>query len=299
MKNFFKVFVVGFVAMFMMLSCTRIEPGYIGLKIDMAGNEKGAVTEVKPGVYFNVNPYIDYLEFPNFLQTYKWTEEKTKESPTDEAIRFQTSEGLQITVDMGVAFTIDSEPGSAAKLYLTYRKGLDEIIHGNLLNRVKDSFTRYGSSYTADQIISEKKNELLGLVQADIQSQFKGQLSSLTLSYLSSPRPPQSVIDALNAKVQATQIAMQRENEVRTAEAQAAIKMADARGVAESSKIAAEAKAKTILLEAEAQAKANRMLSDSMTDRLIQYEYAKKWDGQLPTVQGGNAGMILDLKPGR
>lgn len=152
-----------------------------------------------------------------FIQTYKWTEGKDEGSMTDEAIRFQTAEGLQIVADIGVTFKFNNEAGTIRNLFLKYRRGVEEII------------------------------------------------------------------DALNAKVEATQIAIQRENEVRTAEAEAQKKIAEARGKAES-----------ILLEAKAQAETNRLLSQSITANLIEVKRIEKWDGKYPTVMG--SGTIMDMR---
>ena len=49
--------------------------------------------------------------------------------------------------------------------------------------------------------------------------------------------------------------------------------------------------------KAEAEAEANRKISDSLTQGLINYTYAQTWDGKLPTVMSGEGGMIpvLDM----
>lgn len=270
-------------SVFTMVGCTRIETGYIGLKINLMGDEKGSVTEVTPGLYFNVSPSIDYRAFPLFVQTYKWTEGKDEGSPNDEAIRFQTTEGLQITADVGVTFAVNPEPGTAKTLFLRYRRGLEEVIDGVMRNAVRDAFNLYGSKYTADQIIGNEKNELIDAVEKAVAEKFAPELIVQDISWLSSPRPPQNVIDALNAKVQATQLAIQKENEVRTAVAEAQKQIAAARGKAES-----------ILLEAQAQAEANRLLSASLTTNLIQLKWVEAWNGVLPTVQGVD-GAIMNL----
>lgn len=56
----------------------------------------------------------------------------------------------------------------------------------------------------------------------------------------------------------------------------------------------AEGFAKSTLLKADAQAKANNLLQSSISQNLIEYEKIKKWNGQLPTVTGSNA--IINLK---
>ncbi|MCL2531776.1 MAG: prohibitin family protein [Oscillospiraceae bacterium] len=59
---------------------------------------------------------------------------------------------------------------------------------------------------------------------------------------------------------------------------------------------AAEYDAAAILVAAEAEAAANRLIADSITDRLVDWEIAQSWDGQLPQVQGGGT-PIIDLRP--
>ena len=63
---------------------------------------------------------------------------------------------------------------------------------------------------------------------------------------------------------------------------------------AQGDSIKAAGRAKAILAEAEAQAKANRLLSESLTPTLVQYEMAKKWNGQMPQVTG-SATPLLQL----
>lgn len=56
--------------------------------------------------------------------------------------------------------------------------------------------------------------------------------------------------------------------------------------------IKAVGRAKAILAEAEAQSKANRLLSESITPTLVQYEMSKRWNGQMPQVSGAAVPMI-------
>ena len=94
-------------------------------------------------------------------------------------------------------------------------------------------------------------------------------------------RAPQSVIDAINAKNVMQQSALTAQNELQKNEFQA-------RG----DSIKAAGRAKAILAEAEAQAKANDLLSRSLTPSLVQYEMAKRWNGVMPTVSGGAIPML-------
>jgi regulator of protease activity HflC (stomatin/prohibitin superfamily) len=98
-------------------------------------------------------------------------------------------------------------------------------------------------------------------------------------------RLPDTVIQAINAKISATQKAQQRENEIRQAEAEAKKKVEEARGEAAS-----------ILEVANAQAQANKILAASLTSELVQYKTVEKWNGQLPTYTGGPTPLLTVTK---
>lgn len=269
----------------LLASCTKVEAGYVGLKVSLLGDDKGAIEEVPSGRYFNVSPNVEYLKYPTFVQIAKWTEGNDPGSKSDEALRFQSSEGLQVIADVGMDYHFNPERGYVSDVYRTYRKSPEEIADVVIRNRVRESLVKYGSEYTADDIISTGKVELMARVYDDIEKQFAPAIKITGVYWLADPRPPQSVIDALNAKVTATQIALQRENEVKTAEAEAKKKIAEAQGQAES-----------ILTVAKAQAEANRQIAQSLTPLLVESRKVEKWDGKLPEVTTGDGGAIVDLR---
>ena len=53
--------------------------------------------------------------------------------------------------------------------------------------------------------------------------------------------------------------------------------------------------ANAILVEATAQAKANKLISESLTDKILKSNAIQKWNWVKSKVQAGNAGMIIDL----
>ena len=66
---------------------------------------------------------------------------------------------------------------------------------------------------------------------------------------------------------------------------------------AQGDSIKAAGQAKAILSLAESQAKANDLLSRSITANLVQYEMAKRWDGKMPQVSGGAVPLLQLGKP--
>jgi regulator of protease activity HflC (stomatin/prohibitin superfamily) len=57
----------------------------------------------------------------------------------------------------------------------------------------------------------------------------------------------------------------------------------------------AEAEAKALLIAAEAEAEANKLLTQSLTDKVLESKFYEKWDGELPQVMGEGSA-ILDIR---
>jgi regulator of protease activity HflC (stomatin/prohibitin superfamily) len=108
-------------------------------------------------------------------------------------------------------------------------------------------------------------------------------VKQLTINEL---RAPQSVIEAINQKNVMQQQALTAQNELQKNQFQA-----------QGDSIKAAGRAKAITAEAEAQARANQLLSASITANLVQYEMAKRWDGKMPMVSGSATPMIQLPKP--
>ena len=60
--------------------------------------------------------------------------------------------------------------------------------------------------------------------------------------------------------------------------------------------IAANAEAEAILAEAQAQADANKLIEDSLSEKVIAYEQIQKWNGVMPKVTGSDSnGLLIDV----
>lgn len=57
----------------------------------------------------------------------------------------------------------------------------------------------------------------------------------------------------------------------------------------------AEADAKALIIAAEAEAEANKLLTQSLTDQVLESKFYEKWDGKLPQVMGEGSA-ILDIR---
>lgn len=265
------------------LACQKVPAGHVGVKVYLLGTDKGVDHEVL-GVgryWIGINEEL-YL-FPTFKQNFVWTKDATEGSPTDESIDFQTKEGLSVNTDVGITYSIEQDKVST--VFQSYRRGVEEITDIFLRNQVRDAFNKVGSTMPMESVYGEGKQELLRRVEEKVREQVEPLGVKLEAVYLVGRlRLPSTVETSINAKLEATQKAQQRENELREAEAAARKAVASAQGEADA-----------ILLRAKAQALANQTLARSLTRELIEYERTQKWDGKLPQVSGGIVPM-LNLK---
>ena len=58
----------------------------------------------------------------------------------------------------------------------------------------------------------------------------------------------------------------------------------------------AKAESQAILMKAESQAKANRLLNESITPEILEFNKINRWNGVLPTTTLGNQNSIINLK---
>jgi regulator of protease activity HflC (stomatin/prohibitin superfamily) len=285
MKFFkFTVLLVFAVSMMGLTACSKVPAGNVGVKVNLLGGEKGVDTEeLSPGRYWigmNEELYI----FPTFTQNYVWTKDPAEGSENDESISFQTVEGMSVGADVGISYLI--QPNKVSNIFQKYRKGVNEITDIFLRNMVRDAFVKAASTKEVESVYGKGKSELLLEVEEFVRSQVKDIGITVERIYLVGDlRLPSQVVNALNMKIQATQQAQQVENEIRTANAAAEKKIADARGQAES-----------ILKVAKAQAEANTILAASITPELVKYKQIEKWNGTLPQVNGSGSIPMIDLK---
>lgn len=267
---------------FLMLgACSKVPAGHVGVKVFLLGGEKGVDSqELGVGRYWiGINEEL-YL-FPTFQQNYVWTKTSTEGSPNDESFTFQTNEGLEVGADIGISYHLD--PTKISGIYQKYRRGINEITDVFLRNHVRDALNSQASMLPVASVYGSGKTALI----TDVSSQVTREVSEIgivvdKIYLIGSLRLPLTVTKALNAKIEATQKTQQRENEVAQSKAEADKKIETATG-----------KAKSIALIAQAEADANKLVSQSITPELVEYERVKKWDGKMPQVTAGSSGGIL------
>lgn len=95
--------------------------------------------------------------------------------------------------------------------------------------------------------------------------------------------------EELNTAIEAKQVAEQNKLKAETEKEQTII---EAQAAAEKITIAAKANADATLIEAKASAEANKLLNQSLSNKVINYNAVQKWNGELPKVSGSNGTFV-------
>src|SRR5271154_6324192 len=93
--------ILAMVFMCFLSACDNVQSGYVGVKVNKYGDDRGVQNEVLgPGRYYT-GLNTDIVEFPTFIQTVIWTKNPNEGKPVDESITFQSKEGTVINADFG------------------------------------------------------------------------------------------------------------------------------------------------------------------------------------------------------
>ena len=242
-------------------SCTRIAPGSVGVKVNQFGTDKGVMEayECTGTVFYNPIKW-DIYEFSTTIQH--------KEYSGEESFVVNSSDGAEFRVSPIINYSV--KPESVVGVFKAYKKELPDLEKGFIKTAVYDAFRIATNSFSSDSLISNRS-----LYEAKVRQLLDKELVSngFTISqFTSNLSYPETFKHAIEQKNAMTQQAMQAENKVRFAEANAKIQIATAEG-----------NAKSLIIQAQADAEANRLRQQSLTPLLVQQQFITKWNGVLPT----------------
>ena len=261
-----------------LLQMQRVEAGYVGIRVDLLGDDKGVSSEeVGPGRYW-IGINEDLYEFPTFSQNHTFEGEEN-------GLTFQSKEGMNIGADVGVTYTLDGT--KVSDLFQRYRKGADEITNVVVRNSVRDALVNLTSVMKVNAIYGEGKAGLMETAQENVYNDLeKHGIIIEKLYWVGALRLPEQVVAAIDAEISANSKARQRDNEIAESIAEAQKEREKAKG-----------RADAITAEADAQAAANLKLAASITPELVDYMRVQRWDGVMPKVTSGATPLIsLDIE---
>jgi len=259
---------------------TIINSGEVGIKINTGKFEQ---TPLDAGLHFfipvlqkiiPVNTRIRLITYSNVStgelgDNYRGFEGGLRRNP---AITVLDKRGLTVNIDIAVQYRLKAEqaPATIEKWGSSWE---EKIINSKVREVVRDVV----GQYTAEQL-PEMRNQIAAAIEVKVKEsvdRLENQpvaLESVELRTINLPTKIKDQIERVQIAKQDVTIAEQEKAKA----IQQALKAAEvARGEAERNRIEAQGEADKIRIEAEEQAKANMLISSSLTPELLQLEQIK------------------------
>jgi regulator of protease activity HflC (stomatin/prohibitin superfamily) len=257
----FVLFLIGFIS-----SCiVQIGTGEVGVQI-LFGNVQNAT--LASGLHF-INPLLDVQKLDIKTQNYTMSavhNEGSREG--DDAIRVLTSDGLEVVMDLTVLYKVvpSAAPDILRSTGIDYT---DKIVRPLTRTMIRDNAVYYD----AVSLYSTKRDEFQNRIFNSIESDFKKRGLLLEQLLIRNITLPQSVRTSIEQKISAEQDAQKMQFVLQKERQEAERKRVEAQGIADYQKI----------------------ISESLTDRQLQYESIK---AQLEVAKSPNAKVIIMGKTG-
>jgi len=251
----------------------QIDAGQVGVQ-KLFGKVQSDV--LGSGLHF-INPAIDVIKLDTKTQNYTMSGVQDEGHKSgDDAIRVLSADGLEVTIDLSVLYRVI--PNDAPKLLTqTGENYEDKIVRPITRTRIRDNAVYYD----AVALFAGKRDEFQQRIFKAIENDFK--LRGLLLENLlvRNITLPQSVKTTIEQKINAEQDAQKMQFVLQKEKQEAERKRIEAQGIADY----------------------QRIISESLTDKQLQYEsikaqleIAKSPNAKVIIMGKGNNPVILDTK---
>jgi regulator of protease activity HflC (stomatin/prohibitin superfamily) len=257
----FVIFLIGFLS-----ACiVQIGAGEVGVQILFGSVQNMTLAS---GLHF-INPLIDVQHMDIKTQNYTMSaihNEGQKEG--DDAIRVLTSDGLEVVMDLTVLFKVvpTSAPDILRSTGIDYT---DKIVRPLTRTMIRDNAVYYD----AVSLYSTKRDEFQTRIYNSIEADFKKRGLLLEQLLIRNITLPQAVKTSIEQKISAEQDAQKMQFVLQKERQEAERKRVEAQGISDYQHI----------------------ISESLTDRQLQYESIK---AQLEVARSPNAKVIIMGKAG-
>ena len=260
----------------------KIPVGYSGVQYSMNG---GVKDETLNQGWHLVSPTIKVKEFTISNEQLILTMDSREGSKEDESFKVATSDDASISIDFQMSYRFIPE-----KLVQTYKKfkGMDgdDIVQNRVRTVLKSKVSEVTTDYSLMDIYSGNRSEINNKLTDYLNKEFTDAygIEVLDASIIDS-HPDAKLQETIDARVKAQQAKVQAEAEQKTKEVVAKTKLIEAQNDAEIK-----------ITQANAEAEANRVISESITDELIRMKEAEaRLEHGWVTVQGADS-VISDAR---
>jgi regulator of protease activity HflC (stomatin/prohibitin superfamily) len=210
---------------------------------------------------------------------------------TIENVTTQTKDAQYVTSTLDIKYRVDES--NAYLVFKQYRKlnAMSNTLIAPTTQRVLELIT---TKYNVIDILGEKRSDVYSELQMSLTEElakYGVEFYSISILDMDAGTAIENAIEQEAVAKKAVETAEQNLLRAETEAKQQSVK-------AQAEQDAAKIKAETKLIEAEAEQKANDMLTQSLTDEVLQKEWIDKWDGKMPTYYAGadgETGIMLNV----
>jgi regulator of protease activity HflC (stomatin/prohibitin superfamily) len=254
-------------------SVVQIDAGSVGIQ-KLFGQVQNDV--LNSGLHF-INPLMDVIPVDTRTQNYTMSGIHGEgDVKGDDAIRVLSADGLEVTIDLTVLYRLipADAPNMLRQTGLDYK---DKIVRPISRTKIRDNAVYYD----AVSLYSSKRDEFQARIYKAIEDDFKKRGLLLENLLVRNITLPTSVKNAIETKINAEQEAQKMQFVLQKERQEADRKRVEAQGIADYQKI----------------------ISESLTDKQLQYEQiktmkelAQSTNSKIIVMGKGNTPMILDAK---
>ena len=265
------------IALGVLTACViQIEAGQVGVQ-KLFGKVQTEV--LNSGLHF-INPLVDVVKLDIKTQNYTMSGVQDEgHKAGDDAIRVLSADGLEVTIDLSVLYRV--VPNETPKLLSeTGENYEDKIVRPITRTRIRDNAVYYD----AVALFSGKRDEFQQRIFKTIEGDFSKRGLLLENLLVRNITLPQSVKATIEQKINAEQDAQKMQFVLQKEKQEAERKRVEAQGIADY----------------------QRIISESLTDKQLQYEsikaqleIAKSPNAKVIIMGKGSNPVILDAKDGK
>jgi regulator of protease activity HflC (stomatin/prohibitin superfamily) len=272
---------VSIITFFTVFNVKFIDSGYTGVKIKLYGSNKGVegVTAVTGMTVYNRFLY-KVIETPTKNIVTKWTYDDTEGSPNNDEFVLTTKDGLPVKMDVSANWKV--LPTNAATIYMEYRETYDVVANTVLRDYIRSAYNRVAAEYTAEELYNNRVEFENKANQQAIMDLGEENFTIEKTMILKDIRPPETILNAIESKVEAEQSALRKVQEQQQERADS-LKLVIRKG--------GEAEAKRI--EADAIRYYNEQVQQSLTEGVLMQKFIDRWDGTYGTGNVFGEGVMM------
>ena len=252
---------IGFALLGLSTACfVQIQPGEVGVQTLFGKIQPGILTE---GLNF-INPMVDIQHFDVKTQNYTMSGVHDEgDKGGDDAIRVLTGDGLEVVIDLSVLYHII--PDRSPEILRTLGHDItDKIVRPVSRTKIRDNAV----FYDAVALYSSKRDEFQQKIFTSIEKEFQLRGIVLESILIRNITLPESVRQTIESKINAEQEAQKMKFVLDKERQEADRKRVEAQGISDY----------------------QRILTSTLTDKLLQYEQIK---AQREIATSANAKVII------